>query len=132
MLAEEKLSEQDCLILQRLTERCSDITKARVLALEFQRLLFTKDVNALNAWFTAVKSSLLSDLISFVTGLERESRETAISEVWSNGRTEAIPPVSAQARQVLLQGQDRCILGSRRTCEPIEVVEAPGLWKGWF
>ena len=121
MLAEEKLSEQDCLILQRLTERCSDITKARVLALEFQRLHFTKGVNALNAWFTAVKSSLLLDLMSFVTGLkrERESLEAAISEVWSNGRTEAILPV-------------RCILGSRRTCEPIEVVEASGLREGWF
>ena len=68
MLADDILSEQDRLILQRLNERCSDITKARVFALGFQQLLFTKDKNALNVWFMALKSSHLSDLMSFVTG----------------------------------------------------------------
>ena len=59
--------------------------KARVLAQEFQRLIREKDVNALEAWFTAVKLSGLPDLMSFAVGLERERGplEAAISEVWS-------------------------------------------------
>ena len=90
MLTDERLSDEDQLILGRLSDRCLDILKARILALEFQRLMFEKDVQALSAWFTAVKSSLLPDLVSFMTGLEREraALEAAISEVWSNGRTE--------------------------------------------
>jgi transposase len=63
---------------------------ARVLALEFQRLVFEKDVQALSAWFMAMKSSGLPDLVSFATYLDRERKplEAAISEVWANGRTE--------------------------------------------
>lgn len=90
MLTDERLCDEDRLILERLSDRCLDIPKARVLALEFHRLMFDKDVQALSAWFTAVKSSILPDLVSFVTGLEREraALEAAILEVWSNGRTE--------------------------------------------
>jgi transposase len=90
MLTDERLCDEDRLILERLSDRCLDIPKARVLALEFQRLMFDKDVQALSAWFTTVKSSILPDLVSFVTGLEREraALEASISEVWSNGRTE--------------------------------------------
>ena len=90
MLTDEKLCDEDRLILKRLSERCSDISKARVLALEFQRLMFEKDIQVLSAWFTAVKSSGLPDLVSFARYLDRERKplEAAISEVWSNGRTE--------------------------------------------
>jgi transposase len=90
MLTDEKLSDEDQLILSRLSERCSDILKARVLALEFQHLMFEKDVQALSAWFKAMKSSGLPDLVSFATYLDRERKplEVAILEVWSNGRTE--------------------------------------------
>ncbi len=103
MLTDEKLCDEDRLILSRLSDRCLDISKARVLALEFQRLMFEKDVQALSAWFTTIKSSGLPDLVSFATYLDRERKplEAAILEVWSkreqparcclvskNGRTE--------------------------------------------
>ena len=90
LFADQKLNNQDAKILERLSFVCPDVPKARVLAQEFQRLIREKDVNALNAWFTAVKLSGLPDLISFVVGLERERAplEAAISEVWSNGRAE--------------------------------------------
>ena len=118
-----ELNEDDQKVLNALSNRISGVSQARVLALEFRRLLLEKDVKALESWFSTVKSSGLPDLVSFVTYLERERipLEAAITEIWSNGRTEAIPPVSAQARQVLLQGQDRCVLGSRRACESVEV-----------
>ncbi len=52
--------------------------------------MFKKDLQALSAWFTATKLSFLPDLVSFTTYLHRErpAFEAAISEVWSNGRTE--------------------------------------------
>ena len=85
LFVDEKLNDQDAKILERLSVVCPDVPKARVLALEFQRLMREKDVKALGAWFTAVKASFLSDLTSFVMGLERErkSLEAAITEVWS-------------------------------------------------
>jgi transposase len=90
LFADAKLNTQDTKILERLSLVCPDVPKARVLAQEFQRLIREKDVNALDAWFTAVKSSCLPDLMSFAVGLEREREplEAAISEVWSNGRAE--------------------------------------------
>jgi transposase len=90
LFADEKLNNQDAKILERLSVVCPDVPKARVLAQEFQRLIREKDVNALDAWFTAVRSSGLPDLMSFAVGLEREREplEAAISEVWSNGRAE--------------------------------------------
>jgi transposase len=90
LFADEKLNNQDAKILERLSVVCPDVPKARVLAQEFQRLIREKDVNALDAWFTAVKSSGLPDLMSFAVGLEREREplEAAISEIWSNGRAE--------------------------------------------
>jgi hypothetical protein len=57
LFADEKLNDQDAKILKRLSVVCPDVPKARVLALEFQRLMREKDVKALGAWFTAVKSS---------------------------------------------------------------------------
>ena len=90
LFSDKKLNDQDEKILERLSVVCPDVPKARVLALEFQRLMREKDVDALSAWFTAIKSSFLSDLISFAVGLERERKplEAAIAEVWSNGRVE--------------------------------------------
>jgi transposase len=90
MLTDEKLCDEDLLILSRLSDRCLDISKSRVLALEFQQLMFEKYVQALSAWFTTVKSSGLPDLVSFARYLDRERKplEASISEVWSNGRTE--------------------------------------------
>ena len=90
LFADEKLNNQDAKILARLSQFCPDVLKARVLAQEFQRLIREKDMNALTAWFTEVKSSGLPDLMSFAVGLEREREplEAAISEVWSNGRAE--------------------------------------------
>jgi transposase len=90
MLTNEKLCDQDRFVLKQLTERCVGLSKARCLALEFQRLMFEKDVSVLNAWFTAMRSSDLPDLVSFAMHLEGERKplEAAISEVWSNGRTE--------------------------------------------
>ena len=90
LFADEKLNSQDAKILERLSQFCPDVLKARVLAQEFQRLIREKDMNALTAWFTEVKSSGLPDLMSFAVGLEREREplEAAISEVWSNGRAE--------------------------------------------
>jgi transposase len=90
LFADEKLNDQDAKILERLSAVCPDVPKARTLALEFQRLMREKDVKALDAWFTAVKASFLSDMTSFVVSLERERKplEAAITEVWSNGRVE--------------------------------------------
>jgi transposase len=90
LFTDAKLNDQDAKILERISVVCPDVPKARVLALEFQRLMREKDVKALDAWFTSVRSSFLSDLISFVVGLERERKplEAAITEVWSNGRVE--------------------------------------------
>ena len=67
MLTDEKLCDEDRLILRRLSDRCLDIPKARVLALKFQRLMFEKDVQVLSAWFTAVKSSLLTHFLRLCT-----------------------------------------------------------------
>ncbi len=99
------LNEDDQKVLAALSSRISGVSQARVLALEFRRLLLEKDVEALESWFSTVKSSGLPDLVSFVTYLERErlALAAAITCVWSNGRTEAIPPA-------------RCVLGSRRSC----------------
>ena len=85
LFADEKLNDQDVKILERLSAVCPDVPKARTLALEFQRLMREKDVKALDAWFTAVKASFLSDITSFVVSLERERKplEAAITEVWS-------------------------------------------------
>jgi transposase len=90
LFADAKLTDQDAKILERISVVCPDVPKARVLALEFQRLMREKDVKSLDAWFTAVKSSFLPDLTSFVVGLERERKplEAAITEIWSNGRVE--------------------------------------------
>jgi Transposase len=90
LFADEKLNDQDAKILKRLSVVCPDVPKARELALEFQRLMREKDVKALGAWFTAVKSSFVSDLISLVVGLKRERKplEATITEVWSNERVE--------------------------------------------
>ena len=76
MLADEKLSEQDRLILQRLNERCSDITKARVFALGFQQLLFTKDKNALNLDVMAFRSA--SDRATWTLEGERIERRNIL------------------------------------------------------
>ena len=90
LFTDAKINDQDAKILERLSVVCPEVFKARVLALEFKRIIREKDVNALGAWFTAVKSSSLTDLMSFATGLERERKplEAAITEVWSNGRVE--------------------------------------------
>ena len=84
------LTEDDQKVLAALSHRIAGVSQARVLALEFRRLLLEKDVKALEGWFSTIKSSGLPDLVSFVTYLEREQipLEAAITEVWSNGRTE--------------------------------------------
>ena len=73
-----------------MSNRISGINQARELALELRRLLLEKDVKALENWFSTVKLSSLPDLVSFVIYLEHEQipLEAAITEVWSNGRTE--------------------------------------------
>lgn len=90
MREDESLEDEDKHVLRQLGERCPDVPKARVLALEFSRLLKAKDVKRLGAWFEAVKASCIPDLLTFAVSLEREraALEAAVSLPWSNGPVE--------------------------------------------
>ncbi len=103
LLADDQLTADDQKILEAFGQGISEFLKVREFAAEFQRLLREKDISALESWFTTVKSSVIPDLVSFATYLERERKplEAAITEVWSkreqpvrcclvskNGRTE--------------------------------------------
>jgi hypothetical protein len=55
-------------------------------------------------------------------------QEEAIPPAGASWNQEATMPVSAQARKVLLQGQDRCILGSRIDEKPDFLQTGHGFW----
>ena len=56
-----ELNKDDQKVLATLSNRISGVSQARVLALEFRRLLLEKDVKALESWFSTVKSSGLPE-----------------------------------------------------------------------
>jgi len=81
------LSEEEREVLRSIHAAAPDLALLQPLIHEFQSLLGKREVSAVHTWRERAIASGLSDLQSFVAGLERdqEAVEAAIRLPWSNG-----------------------------------------------
>jgi transposase len=92
------LSEEEREVLRSIHAAAPDLALLQPLIHEFQSLLGKREVGAFHTWRERAIASGLSDLQSFVAGLERdlEAVEAAIRLPWSNG------PVEGQVNRLKL------------------------------
>jgi transposase len=92
------LSVEERETLQRIHAAAPDLALLQPLIHEFQSVLRKREVDAFHTWRERALASGLSDLQSFVNGLERdqEAIEAAIRLPWSNG------PVEGQVNRLKL------------------------------
>lgn len=84
------LSDEEFERVRLVEATCPLIAVARMLALDFGRVVRTRSTNQLEAWFSKACSSEVADIRSFATGLEREKPALvkALELPWSNGPVE--------------------------------------------
>lgn len=90
VLPKTRLTEDQRRYVAHLTQDCPSLGAAQRLAVEFGRLLRTKDVGALASWLTQAATSEHAEFREFAAGLKRDqaAMEAAVRERWSNGQTE--------------------------------------------
>lgn len=90
LLKPEKLNEDEQEVVKRLTLLSPEINKAIELATDFCLLMKEKKISSLSEWIDKVKNSKISELKSFLRGIESDQSviESAIIYQWSNGQTE--------------------------------------------
>lgn len=86
-LARDDLSKSDALLVAAIESNIPDLTIARTLINDFQRMIRLKAVAKLEAWLEGAKASLVG---SFANGVEKDiaAVRNAIISPWSNGQTE--------------------------------------------
>ena len=87
--AAERMPEQ-WQYVTRLTTACAPIAAAQALAMEFGRLLRTRDVAALEVWLECAAAGEHREFRDLAASLRRDYAAViaAVREVWSNGQTE--------------------------------------------
>lgn len=90
LLDEEKLTAEEHLFVEEMTNNQPVLKTAQALAREFQRLLKVRGEEKLNEWFEKVAHSGVVEFKNFATGLRRDERavRAAMKTEWSNGQTE--------------------------------------------
>jgi transposase len=73
-----------------LCQESATIATAQSLVEQFRQMVRTRARDELDAWLAAAKASGISELVSFVTGVQRDyaAVAAAFSATWSQGQTE--------------------------------------------
>jgi len=86
-LARDDLSKSDAVLISAIENSVPELTVARTLIDEFQRMIRSKAAAKLDGWLEGAKASLVG---TFANGVEKDfaAVRNAISSPWSNGQTE--------------------------------------------
>ena len=86
----EELKEEERSFTGKLLEICPEAKRVQALAQEFNEIVRCRQAEQLDLWLAAARESKISEMNSFVIGVERDKQavEAALRYEWSNGQTE--------------------------------------------
>ncbi len=90
LLPPAQLTPEQGAFVAHLTKHCAAVRAAQELAVDFGRIVSTREVDALQPWLARAAASEHGEFRDFVVGLRRDQAavEAAVREPWSNGQTE--------------------------------------------
>ena len=90
MRSTEQMTEEQQVLLDRVSANCPDLIHLRAVAVGFREALSAKSGPQLHRWIATVKRSGFGPLIRFGYGLQRDisAVTAAIETAWSNGQVE--------------------------------------------
>jgi transposase len=86
----DRLSEEQRLLLEKLSITCPELPSMRALALEFREALTSKDNRQMLWWIQNAKQCGIVSMVRFAFGLQKDLAAVlaAVETPWSNGQVE--------------------------------------------
>ncbi len=86
----EKLTEEECLARQTVSDACPAIAQGLELIQAFRKAICRRSEKRFDAWMDAVTKSQIPEFKNFVKVLQKDEAavRAAVSSEWSNGQTE--------------------------------------------